>query len=424
MTVRMREECPLASLTQLAHQVPEQPARPLVQRQHTTQVHHQLLDLSKPLDDVLHHHLGRRKRQVPLQLVHPDGPPGGPQCGQFFRGPDPARIQVRAGELAPDRRLAGRRTVEQVKVPVARQLIAREDPPNAVAPRIQPRRIDPDPNLPRQHRDHPARHAALRRDSHPVDPVARRIVHAAGRHHAQHVLHVLPTQRDLPGHRIDPAIRQRRRHDPQVPTCHGHRALLEVKIHRLHRVALEHVVVPQHVPDRPVPVSRFALGPVHRFVEFQRSARVARKHLDHALQTSRLALAANQPRGRNRAGIDHRVAGATCLRFEADRVERIACRLDTHLFQHWCPPVVLQRQPVHERLRNRLDRERQLGITHLVDRAVRGHQADAEPVRIRLCQLRDVGRHSAFIHAQQRFIQLPQKIEDGRCGRACRRFHH
>ena len=75
---------------------------------------------------------------------------------------------------------------------------------------------------------------------------------------------------------------------------------------------------------------------------------------------------------------------------EHDRVERLAGRLDADLLEHRLAAVVFERQPEHERLRDRLDAEQLLVVADVERLPVDGHDRDAEPIGVGQGQLGDV----------------------------------
>ena len=91
----------------------------------------------------------------------------------------------------------------------------------------------PMPQLARHDGADAAADAALGRQADAIGPFARVVVHAAGEHDAEHVLHVLLLDRPLPGDRIDAGVGQRRAHHGQVVGVDQDRALLEVELQRL-----------------------------------------------------------------------------------------------------------------------------------------------------------------------------------------------
>ena len=161
--------------------------------------------------------------------------------------------------------------MEQVEVEVGGDLAADLDPADAVAVRVQRRRVDGDPELPRQHREDAAGDAALGRHADVDHPLPRRVVHPAGRHHAQHPVDVLALQRPLAGQWMDAAVGQRRRHQAEVAAVDRDRALAEVEVERRLGVALEDAEAAQHVADRAVAVAGVALGLIDRGLDLQRA---------------------------------------------------------------------------------------------------------------------------------------------------------
>jgi hypothetical protein len=97
---------------------------------------------------------------------------------------------------------------------------------------------------------------------------------------------------------------------------------------------------------------------------------------------------------------------------QADRVERIARGLDADLREHLVLAVFLERQPVGERLGNRLEGEGLARVADLVDEPVARGNADAEPVRIGARKLGNVVRDPAVREAQETGAQRLQVFED------------
>src|SRR6185436_14905120 len=70
-------------------------------------------------------------------------------------------------------------------------------------------------------------------------------------------------------------------------------------------------------------------------------------------------------------------------------------RLHADFGQNGREAAVLERQPVGDRLRDRLDGERLARVADLVEASVGRREADAEPVGVGLPELGDVGRDLA-----------------------------
>ena len=114
-------------------------------------------------------------------------------------------------------------------------------------------------------------------------------------------------------------------------------------------------------------------------------------------------------------GVDHRVERPVAI-VDHDGVEGVPRRLDADPFEHRVATLVLERHPEHERLRDRLDGEVEIGVAHLVDVAVGGHHADAEPVRVGPAQLGDVGGDLALFELAVLVEEAVEVVEDGRSG--------
>ena len=89
--------------------------------------------------------------------------------------------------------------MEEVEVQVGGDLAADLDPADAVAVAVERRREDGDPELAGQHREDAAADAALGRHADVDHPLPRRVVHPAGRHHAQHPVDEVARQHPLAG---------------------------------------------------------------------------------------------------------------------------------------------------------------------------------------------------------------------------------
>jgi hypothetical protein len=97
----------------------------------------------------------------------------------------------------------------------------------------------------------------------------------------------------------------------------------------------------------------------------------------------------NQPGTGDRAGIDHRVERPVVVG-QADRIERLAARLDADRSGYALLADHVERTRKHEGFRNRLNGERYGAIADLVDVAINGDETDAEMRRIGALQLGDV----------------------------------
>ena len=123
-----------------------------------------------------------------------------------------------------------------------------------------------------------------------------------------------------------------------------------------------------------------ALGAVDLFVDFERAAGIAGEGVEYARGLLLDRVARDQAAGRDCTGIDQRIERRTGLGLQADRIERVARRLDADFREHRVLAVLLQREPVGQRLGDRLDGERLARIADLVDEAVMRGDADAEAI--------------------------------------------
>ena len=123
---------------------------------------------------------------------------------------------VPTSQACADRRAALAGHVQEVQLELARDLPAGGDAADAVAVAVQPRRVERDPDLAREHGEHAAADAALGRQPDVDDPLAGRVVHPAGGHHAQHALDDLGLEDALARARLHAAVGQRGGHQREV----------------------------------------------------------------------------------------------------------------------------------------------------------------------------------------------------------------
>ena len=138
--------------------------------------------------------LGSGEEQVTLQLVQRDGaatPGDGFVLGD---GADTIGDDLVAPHDASDDGLDSRGRAQQVQLQVTRQPLARQHAAHAVAAAVERWREHADGELAGQHGHDAARDAALRGQADVVDPLPRVVVHAARRHHAEHVGHMVGTE--------------------------------------------------------------------------------------------------------------------------------------------------------------------------------------------------------------------------------------
>ena len=122
-----------------------------------------------------------------------------------------------------------------------------------------------------------------------------------------------------------------------------------------------------------------------------------REHLHDAAQSHLGRPPFDEAGAGDRAGVDHRIARAAGDGIEPDGVEGVARRLDADLCQHLRASVVFEREAIDEGLRDRLDGELLPRVADFVNAAVGRDDADAEPVRIGLAQLGNVGGDFAVV---------------------------
>jgi len=112
--------------------------------------------------------------------------------------------------------------------------------------------------------------------------------------------------------------------------------------------------------------------------------------------------------GRNCTSIDHGIHRRTGFGIEADGVEGVAARLDTHLRQHGRPSTVGQRRGIHKGFGDGLDGERNVTISHRVGITVGGDDANAKVIGIGEGEFRNVARDRAVGQGTQASVQIFQ----------------
>ena len=146
--------------------------------------------------------LGRAEEQVALELEHRHRVGVLREQGVLVGGAHAVGARLAAVVAAAhDGADLGLET-QRVQVEVDRHALTHLDAAHAVPAGVEPRREDADAELTGQHGDDTAGDAALRRQPHGVDPLARVVVHAARAHHAEHVLDVAGVEGALAGDRV------------------------------------------------------------------------------------------------------------------------------------------------------------------------------------------------------------------------------
>ena len=248
---------------------------------------------------------------------------------------------------------------------VIRELLEQLHTAHTVTVTVQTRRERRHTQLTGHSTNNAAAHAALRRHTHLGRPVTRSVIHTAREHNAQHLTHHSLRNHLLARHRMHTIVRQSRRHQRQILNRHHQRALAGITLHRNGRVTGQDAVAAQHVRNRVVAVRVLQLRLVHALIHRQaatRKRRQTRNDALHALALSRTGRT-NQRMGGNRARVNHRVQRLTGAVLQGQLVERLTGRLHAHLRKHVIIAAVREREGVHERLRNRLNRELHIGVT-------------------------------------------------------------
>jgi hypothetical protein len=138
------------------------------------------------------------------------------------------------------------------------------------------------------------------------------------------------------------------------------------------------------------------------------------EHFHDAPHLHLVVLALDEPGGGDGAGVDHRVARPAGARVEADGVESIARGLHADLGEDIGAAMIREREAIDEGLRDGLEGELAPRIARLVDAAIGGDDADAEPLGESLGQLGNVGGDFTVGDAGEFAEQLLQLIVDRR----------
>jgi hypothetical protein len=209
-------------------------------------------------------------------------------------------------------------------------------------------------------------------------------------HHAEDARNISWLHRLPPGYRVDSIVGEGRRHHCEIPACQRDGALLEVEIERFIWISLNNAEVLEHVTDGAVAVPGRAFRAVDRVIDFDVVADVTPEHFeDRAL---RIGAEASERGGSDGADVDHGVGRHTRSRMKADGIEGVARGLKADFFSQVLLALGFQSKAIDERLRDRLDRECPGGIAYRVVMTVESNDGDAEPIRVRVRQLRECNR--------------------------------
>ena len=337
-----------------------------------------------------HDRLDRRECERALQVIEAQPVAHVPQVIGRDRRSAPLRGHAAARRREAHCRHRALRGIEQVQPEIRGELAADGDAANAVALGVEARRKHSDADASGLDGEDAAANAAFRRQSGPVEPFAGKVVHAAGRHHREDVVHVVFGDRADPGDRIHAAVGERRADHREIAAGDADGALAEIGLERRCRLVVEDREIAQHPADRAIAMPGRALGGVDLLVDVERAAGIAGEGVEDARSLLLDRAAGDQAARRDCTSIDQRIERRTRLGLQADRVECVARGLDADFREHGVLAVLLQREPVGQRLGDGLDRERLAGIADFVDESVMRGDADAEPVGVGARELRDV----------------------------------
>jgi hypothetical protein len=115
----------------------------------------------------------------------------------------------------------------------------------------------------------------------------------------------------------------------------------------------------------------------------------------------------------DRAGIDHRVERPVVVG-QADRIERLAARLDADGRRHPLFTDHVERKREHEGFGDRLNGERHRAVADLINVAIDGDEGDTEMLRIGALQLGNVIGDRTGIVRFEFFVTARQKVLERR----------
>lgn len=143
------------------------------------------------------------------------------------------------------------------------------DAAHAVPARIEPRRVRSDPNLTVHDSHDPTADTTLCGDADSVCPLARVVVHAAGKHDGEHLPDREQVEDLLVGYGIVTNVGDRRRHHREVSTAHADGTLPEIDVEGLLGLIVYKAKVKQEMGDSPVAVPSPAFRLIHPLVQFE-----------------------------------------------------------------------------------------------------------------------------------------------------------
>ena len=149
---------------------------------------------------------------------------------------------------------------------------------------------------------------------------------------------------------------------------------------------------------------------VHGLIESELPASRLAQTVEHDVEGLVAVLRMEERGDGNRSGVDHRVVRPVRLGLQADRVEGISARFDADVAGDLVVPELFERQPEHQRLGDRLEREGVPGVANLEEAARGGGQGNRKQLRIRSSELRDVCGDLAL---GQRLIAAVRVIDSG-----------
>ena len=230
-------------------------------------------------------------------------------------------------------------------------------------------------------------------------PFAGEIVHPAGVHEGEALLHGVGPEDALAGEGADAAARERRGNGGDDLDVDLEGAALDVELECLDQVGplREGVVLAHEVAEGEVAVGGASLGEVRGVVE--PGAGAAGEPLpdvnDMIEAVREVEIRADHGPAHDGAGIEHRVV-RTPLGIERDLIEALAAGLAPDTFVHGLLPILLEGEAVVDGLVRALGAEWDRGVTEGMALAVDRAGGHAEELGVNAAELGDVVRDGAF----------------------------
>ena len=152
---------------------------------------------------------------------------------------------------------------------------------------------------------------------------------------------------------------------------------------------MHNIVATQHIGDGNITVRVVHLRGVHRLIHLKPTASKSRQPRHHALKALLRGQVwpTHQRMYRNRASINHRIARSARIPLQRQLVKRLTRRLHIYLEKHVIKTTIRQRERIHKRLRDGLDRKLMVNIAHPIHLTIQSGEHSGQTIRVSGCQL-------------------------------------